>query len=924
MLFGRAAEQARIAELLDEARDGRSGVLVLRGVAGVGKSALLDLARGEAAGMTVLYACGIESEARLPYAGLHQLVRPVLGYLDRLPRPQAGALRAALGLEHGTGDEWFLVSLAVLSLLAESADENPLLCVIDDAHWLDDASAESLMFAARRLQAEPIAMLFAAREGEARTFDAPGLDDLWLAGLDRDAASALLDRQVGSTLSEDARDRLISDTDGNPLALMELSAALGEPELAGLAPLPVSRSVERAFRTRVAELSDQTQTLLLVAAADDSGSASVVLRAAERLGVQPRALDAAEHDDLLRVRDGQLEFRHPLIRSAVYQAAPFSRRRAAHAALADVLDPDADADRRAWHRAAASVEVDATVAGELEQAASRAYRRSGFVAASLAFERAAELTPDRPHRVRLLSSAVDASWFAGRLARAQELLDRARPLSAGPAERAAIDRWRGLIEWSIGVPATARDLLAGAAADLPANDTPRGLHTLGIACVASAYGGEAERVAGIADAARRFRQDDTPVSAFLDSFVTGIGSYFSAAYDRAGEAFRAALGTADAADAAGSAQLPGLLLLAGASAMFLGDDRAAEALNHRLTARAREMGAVPLVNEMLPRLAQNQIATGRWASASADLSEGIQLATEIGQHQVFAHMLAVNAVLAALRGDEARCRSVAEQTRELAAARHLVHVDQTARWALVVLELGAGRPDEAYLHARQIPHLPLGHWAAPERIEAAARAGQIEDAQAWLTDFAAWADGSGAAWAQSAALRLRALLMDDSDEKQALLSRALELAEAGSRPLERARTQLAIGDLLRRRGQRVDARTHLREALERFENLGAVTLAERAREQLRASGQTARRRNADTSQQLTQQELQIARFVARGLSNREVAAQLFLSPRTIDFHLRKVFAKLGITSRTQLAHADLETGGPQLGQPLEPVVPAEG
>ncbi|HEY3483538.1 MAG TPA: AAA family ATPase, partial [Streptomyces sp.] len=327
MLFGRKAEQERIAELLDDAREGRSGVLVLRGDAGVGKSALLDLARAEAAGMTVLYACGIESEARLPYAGLHQLLRPVLGLLDRLPPPQADALRAAVGLADGLGSEWFLVSLAVLSLLAESADENPVLCIVDDAHWLDDASAESLKFAARRLQAEPVAMLFAVREGEARSFETPGLTDLWLSGLAPDAAAALLTQHVGGALSTAARDRLINDTGGNPLALMELSAALDEPQLAGLAPLPVSRSVERAFRARVEDLPEQTQTVLLVAAADDSGSASVVLRAADRLGAQPRALDPAERDDLLRVREGQLEFRHPLIRSAVYQGAPFSRRR---------------------------------------------------------------------------------------------------------------------------------------------------------------------------------------------------------------------------------------------------------------------------------------------------------------------------------------------------------------------------------------------------------------------------------------------------------------------------------------------------------------------------------------------------------------------------------------------------------------------
>ena len=509
MLFGRAAEHARITELLDDARAARSGSLVVRGDTGVGKSALLDLARSDAVGMTVLYACGVESEARLPYAGLHQLLRPVLSFMDRLPDPQSGALRAAIGLERGTGEEWFLVSLAVLSLLAEAADDEPVLCIVDDAHWLDDASTESLVFAARRLQVEPIAMLFAAREGEARTFDAPGLPELLLGGLDRDAASALLDRHVGASLTPQAHDRLIESTSGNPLALMELSAVLDESQLAGLEPLPVSSSIERAFRAHIERLPEQTQTVLLIAAADDSGSAATVLRAAGHLGAQPHALDAAEHGELLRVRGGRLEFRHPLIRSAVYQAAPFSRRCAAHAALAEALDPEADADRRAWHRAAASVDVDASVAGELEDAAERAYRRSGFVAASLAFERAAELTPYRAQRVRRLSRAVDAAWYAGRLTRAQELLDAAGLLCTDPRDRAEIDRWRGLIEWSIGVPTTARDLLANAAAELAPDDAARALHMLGLACVASAYGGEGDEVAAIADVAARFRGDDS-------------------------------------------------------------------------------------------------------------------------------------------------------------------------------------------------------------------------------------------------------------------------------------------------------------------------------------------------------------------------------------------------------------------------------
>jgi DNA-binding CsgD family transcriptional regulator len=907
-LFGRAAEQARITQILDGARAGRSGSLVVRGEAGSGKSCLLDIAREDATGFTVLYACGIESEARLPYAGLHQLLRPVLTHLDRLPGPQSGALRTALGLERGSREDWFLVSMAVLSLLTEAAEQEPVLCVVDDAQWLDDASIESLVFVARRLRVEPIALLFAARDGEARAFDAPGLPELWLDGLDKAAAAALLDVRVGPSLSSAARHRLIESTGGNPLALMELCVSLDESQLTGLQPLPVSSRVERTFRTRIERLPDHTQTLLLVAAADDSGSAATVLRAAGRLGVKPHALDAAEHSDLLRVRAGQLEFRHPLVRSAVYHAAPFSRRRAVHAALADALDPEADADRRAWHRAAASVDLDGSVAEELADAAERAHRRSGFVAASLAFERAAELTPDRAHRVRLLSRAVDSAWYAGRVARALDLLEAARGPGVDRQARAEIDRWRGLIEWSVGVPTIARDLLAGAAAQLSPDDAARALHMLGLACVASAYGGEGERVAIIADGATRFRRADSAVTEFLGKFVAGARHYFTARYDDAAVCFRSAIASADAADAMGSAQLPGLLLLAGAAALFLGDDDRAAQFNQQLAARAREMGAVPLVNETLPRLAMNQIALGRWNSAAADLAEGICLATEIGQHQVLAHMRSVTALLAGLRGRAAECRSLAEQARELADMRRLTHVEHTSRWAVLLLELGESRWDEAFLQARQMPHLPLGHWAGPERIEAAARSGHADDAEAWLADFGAWAEAARSAWGRSATLRCHALLVDDMTGKVALLRRALEFASASSRPFEQARAQLALGEALRRSGHRLEARPHLRAAMERFDNVGACAWGERAREQLRASGQTARRRASDSQDELTQQELQVARFVATGLSNREVAAQLFLSPRTVDFHLRKVFAKLGISSRTQLACVNFDPG----------------
>jgi DNA-binding CsgD family transcriptional regulator len=908
VLLGREAERARITDLLDEAREGRSGVLVLRGEPGVGKSALLADAVQHADGMTVLTGRGIESEAHLPYAGLHQLVRPVLDGLDRLPAPQARALRGALGLEAGARDEWFLVSLAVLSLLAEAAEHAPLLCVVDDAHWLDDASSESLAFAARRLEAEGIAMLFAARDGEVRTFDAPGLEELPVTGLDLASAARLLETVAGAPPSAEARERLIEGTGGNPLALIELSSTLSHRQLRGVEPLeeplPVGARIERAFLSRVQRLPEETQAMLLLAAVEDTGSTANILAAAEQLGLDLGALDHAEQAELVHVRGLHLEFRHPLIRSAIYQAAPLSQRFAAHRALASVLTAEADADRRAWHRAAASVEPDASVAHELEQAARRAERRSGFVAASLAFERAAALSTDEQDQVRLLSGAVSAAWFAGRLERALVLLARARPLANDAVVRAEIDCWRGLIELNAGIPAEASELLLAAAADLAESDRRRALYIYGLACIAAGYSGRGDTVGGIARRAAELPADDA-VGRFLSHFVAGMGAYFDADFADAAQKFRVALDCADEADAAASVAYRGVLLLAGGAGLFLGDDRAADRLNRRLAFRAREAGHVPLLTQALPRLALAEITAGHLPTAAASLTDGIRLARQGGQHQVVSHMLAVLALIAALRGEEEECRSLAAEALELASARRLVHVSLTAHWALLVLELGLGRAEEALIHARHVSELPLRLWAATDRIEAAVRAGESELAEAWLAEFEAWAHGTKQPWAVSSALRCRALIAGDTEETDSLFAAASAADESPTRPLEHARTELAYGEFLRRTRRRREARDHLRAALSGFEALGAAAWAERARVELRASGQTARRREPSTRDDLTAQEVQIARLVAEGLSNREVAAQLFLSPRTIDFHLRNVFRKLGISSRMQLVQIDL-------------------
>lgn len=514
VLFGRDAEQVRISELLDGARASRGSALVIRGDAGVGMSALLEHAGEQAGDMLVLRSVGVASEAQLPFAAAHQLLLPAMRHVRRLPDPQADALRGALGLARGGGKERFLVSLAILSLLADAAGERPLLCLVDDAQWLDDASAEALVFVARRLGAEPIVMMFAAREGEDRRFEAPALPELRIDGLDPAAARALIDHHM--SVAPEARNRLIEGTGGNPLALLELPSALSEGQLAGLEPLhepmPVSARIEQSFLARVRHSPLQTRTLLLVAAAEETGELTTVLRAARRLGVPADALDAALAAGLVRLHETQLEFRHPLVRSAVYQAATPTRRRAAHRALAGVLDAESEADRRAWHRAAGSAEPDPAIGDDLERAAERARRRSGFAAASAAFERAAALTPGEGTRGRRLIAAAENAWFGGRLDRAVMLYERARRLAADPIQRADIDRGRALVEVTCGVAADACASFVRAAADVAPFDSERALYLLGVATVAGAYSGAGETIVATGELLRTIPVDDTPVA----------------------------------------------------------------------------------------------------------------------------------------------------------------------------------------------------------------------------------------------------------------------------------------------------------------------------------------------------------------------------------------------------------------------------
>jgi DNA-binding CsgD family transcriptional regulator len=931
VIYGRDLERSRIGALLDGARESRSAVLVLVGEAGVGKSALLDDAREQAEGLRVLSGSGVESEAHLPFAALHQVVRPVLGLVDRLPQPQAAALRGALGLAEAGGDDRFLISLATLSLLAEAAEQQPVLCVVDDAHWLDEASADALVFAARRLEAEGIVMLFTAREGEGRRFEALGLPELRLGGLDPAAAGALVDEAVERALSPEVRGRLVAETGGNPLALLELSSSLSEAQLAGaepvLAPMPVSARVERAFLERVRRLPEETQMLLLVAAADDTGELATVLQASAQLGAGAEALDAAEQAGLAGVQEARLELRHPLVRSAVYQGAPLSKRQAVHRALASVLGGEAEADRRAWHSAAGCVEPDPSVVEELERAAERARRRSGFATASLAFERAAALTPDDHQRVRQLTASAENAWLAGRLDRARMLLGRARPISTTLSARAEIDRWRGLIELNRGMPAAGYEILMRAAAEVAPVDGERALDLLNLASAGAAYASADDKAhVAIAELARSVAVEEVPYSRMLAALLVGIGSLAEGDFETAVPKLRLALELADELVGTGVDTGPGhraplALLFTGRAALYLGDDRAAYRAHSEAAARAREAGALGALTQILPILAITEVWAGQWDSGSATAREGLRLGRELGQDHLVAQALVLLALVAALRGDEQECRTLAAEGRELASARGLGVVAEIAQWALALLELGLGRADEAVRREREISHTLAIYWSVLDRVEAAVRAGEQDIARPWLTSFERWVESNGAAWGRAVVLHCRALLCEEASEAERLFRRALEAQEQATRPFEQARTELAFGEFLRRMRRRVEARERLRTALDAFETLGAKHWAERARQELRASGQTARKREPSTRGDLTAQELQIAHFVAQGLSNREVAAQLFLSPRTIDFHLRNVFRKLGLSSRTQLARLDLEWANENDVDATSPAIP---
>lgn len=908
MLHGRRHECAVIDGLLEGLGASRSGALVLRGEPGVGKSTLLDYAARQVTTPHVLRAGGVESEVRLPFAALHQLFYPVLDRIDALPVPQAVALRTALGLAAGSAGDRFLVAVATLTLVAEVAADTGLLCLVDDAQWLDTASADALTFAARRIDAEGVVMLFAARDNQPQAFQASGLRDLRVEGLDRDAAGKLLDDALAD-MNPQVRDRVITQTGGNPLALAELSTVLSRDALTGRAqlpdPLPVGEDIERLYAQRAQELSDAAGTLLLCAAADDTGDLATVLDAA---GPAKHALREVEDSGLAFVAGSSLRFRHPLVRSAIYQGATFTERQAVHLALAAVLDtgdPD-QADRRAWHLAAAAVSPDEAVAGALEASANRARRRGGSAGAAAALERAATLSESRSDRGRRLVQAAEAAGTSGQADWSRRLLDRAETLVPQGRLRGRLLRQRGLLELRRGAPDRAYPLLLDGA-DLAA--TGETLDTLMLAGEAAAASGNLEWTIAVGT-----RADAVPAPGeteqLMVQLLTGAAALLGGDPARGARLLEAVIAKTP------SLTDPVHLVYAGRAALYLGHEGKAREVYRDAIERARADGAVGVLVSLLNRVAVPDAIAGRSAEAIANATEGLRLGWETGLEADRAMALFALALAHADRGEETECRSYAAQAQALAAERRLqlgagrstLMLAYGARWALGRLELGLGRPAEALVCLQTPIEVDEKHPArladTADLVESAVRSGQADACRTRFAAYAEWAELAGRASESALVSRCRGLLSDGRDAVEHYEA-ALQLHAATDGLFQRARTQLLYGEGLRRAKQRSAARPQLRAALETFERLGAAPWAERTRHELRATGETARIRDTSTVHQLTPQELQIARLARAGDSNREIAAQLFLSPRTVEYHLHKVFTKLGVTARGQLMRLDL-------------------
>ncbi|HEX6402338.1 MAG TPA: AAA family ATPase [Pseudonocardiaceae bacterium] len=902
-LTDRRRERDVLDRLLEAVRAGESQALVVRGAPGVGKTVLLDYLADSARGCRVARAVGVQSEMELAFAGLHQLCAPIFGHLDRLPVPQRNALRTVFGISAGPPPDRFLVGLAVLSLLSEVAEERPLICLIDDEQWLDQASAQALGFVARRLAADPVGLVFAARiSGD----ELAGLPVLEVEGLREDYARALLDSALAGPLDARVRDLIIAETQGNPLALLELPRALTPTELAGGFGLPgaeaLSGRIEDSFRRQLDTLPAQARKLLQLAAADPSGDPVLLRRAAGRLGIPVQAAAPAVAAGLVEF-GVQVRFRHPLVRSAAYQSASAQDRQEVHGALAEVTDPVSDPDRRAWHRAQAATGPDEQVAAELERSADRAQARGGLAAAAAFLGRAVLLTVDPAHHAERALAAAQASLQAGAFGKALELLVRAEAGPLDELQSARVDLLRGQIVFASGLGSDAPPLLLKAARRLESLNLELARETYLSAWMAALFAG---RLAGASDllevskAARALpllTHPPRPVDLVLDGLallVTDGPAAAAATLRQAASAFA----SADIAIEDGLRW--GWMAQAAASAVW--DDDTWRALLVRQVRLARDAGALHELPIDLGALGTNAVWSGDFAAAAALIAEADAVCEATGSRAApYAAMM-----LASLRGNEAEATPLIEATITEAIAEGQAIAVTYAHWVTAILYNGLGRYPEALAAATQAsedtPGLYISMWALPELIEAAARSGKTHIAGDALARLADITRAGGTDFGLGIEARCRALLSQREIAEGCYREGIDRLGRTRLRP-ELARAHLLYGEWLRRENRRVDARAQLRTAHEMLDAIGMEAFAERARRELLATGETVRKRTVETPSTLTAQETSIVRLAVDGQTNAEIGAQLFLSARTVEWHLRKVFTKLDISSRRELRRA---------------------
>jgi DNA-binding CsgD family transcriptional regulator len=887
MLIGRDPEQRLIESLLEDARKGTSAALLIRGEAGIGKTALLDHAADDS-GFQILRCSGTEHEHDLPFAGLEQLLRPLRALLERLPGPQGTALESALGLGGEPLEDRLLLGLATLNLLAEATGEGPVLCLVDDLQFLDVPSAQTLLFAARRLGAEGVVMLFGVRDDAGGWFEAPGLAQLTLAPLSEADARKLMDSTRQASIGQAARRQLLQQARGNPLALLELPV----DDLAG-AEAP---GLEGAFRARVAGLPSAAHALLLLAAASESEETRTWSELAH-LGDLPATAQHAGVEAGLIGNVDTVVFRHPLARSAVYNASTQGEKAAAHRLLASAAsDPLA----RALHLAAAASQPDEALAGDLEEAASTATRRGAFASAAGTLERAAELSTGEAARVRRLIASAQANLDAGDSHAASRLAGQALAGAHTASERAALASVKGALELQLGTPATAYEMLLAGAHAVAEEDPARALELQAQAMTPAFVAGWPERAfaeahAFLADLPATGRPHEAFLRLFLNSTVSTEDGARDAAHARLGETLRSGAATEDLR----------LMIWAAIASAYMGDLHSASALATRAVSLARAAGSFSTLPIALLGCARFDVNARAFDGAEESAREGIDLTRQLGQENLETCLSAILVRCLAARGQIQECRELGEVTLNRALAHGLTVAADDVRLGIAELELSLGHGAAAREMIDAVEH-PLFRLAAtPLLVEATLLSGERELAPETLDALAKLAEQAQDPNRLAVLTRTRALLAASREAAEPLFLDALSHQREHAQPFERARTKLAYGEVLRRAQRRTEARVQLRAALATFEGLNTPLWAERARAELEATGITARKRDPSTLDTLTPQELRIAKLVAGGATNRDVANQLFLSPKTVEYHLRKVFLKLGVSSRVELARQPL-------------------